>query len=68
MSVLRNSWKVSPFFFFLSILENNVAKVISQDTNQALAGIDKRLGELQAELLKLASTKSDYEDVTDEIY
>ncbi|MDQ0415782.1 recombinase family protein [Mesobacillus stamsii] len=53
---------------FLSILENNIATVISQDNNQALADIDKRLGKLQAELLKLASTKSDYEDVADEIY
>ena len=53
---------------FLSILENNIATVISQDNNQALADIDKRLGELQAELLKLASTKSDYEDVADEIH
>lgn len=53
---------------FLSILENNIATVISQDNNQALAAIDKRLGELQTELLKLASSKSDYEDVADEIY
>lgn len=53
---------------FLSILENNIATVISQDNNQALAVIDNRLEELQAELLKLASTKSDYEDVADEIY
>jgi site-specific DNA recombinase len=53
---------------FLSILENNIATVISQNNNQTLADIDKRLGELQAELLKLASTKSDYEDVADEIY
>jgi len=53
---------------FLSILENNIATAISQDNNQALADIDKRLEELQAELLKLASTKSDYEDVADEIY
>jgi site-specific DNA recombinase len=53
---------------FLSILENNIATVISQNNNQTLADIDKRLGELQTELLKLASTKSDYEDVADEIY
>lgn len=53
---------------FLSILENNIATVISQDNNQALADIEKLLEELQAELLKLASTKSDYEDVADEIY
>ncbi|OYQ65382.1 recombinase zinc beta ribbon domain-containing protein [Aerococcus sp. 1KP-2016] len=53
---------------FLSILDNNIATVISQDNNQALADIEKRLEELQVELLKLASTKSDYEDVADEIY
>lgn len=53
---------------FLSILESNIATVISQDNNQALAEIDKRLEELQIELLKLASTKYDYEDVANEIY
>jgi site-specific DNA recombinase len=53
---------------FLSILDNNIATVISQDNNQALADIENRLEELQVELLKLASTKSDYEDVADEIY
>ena len=30
--------------------------------------IDKRLEELQTKLLKLASSKADYEDVADEIY
>ena len=35
---------------------------------QTLAAIDKRLEELQTELLKLASSKADYEDVADEIY
>ena len=33
-----------------------------------LTAIDKRLTELQAELLKLASSKADYEKVGDEIY
>lgn len=33
-----------------------------------MADIDKRLEELQTELLKLASSKADYEDVADEIY
>ena len=36
--------------------------------NQGLSGIDKRLSELQAELLRLASSKADYEKVGDEIY
>ena len=53
---------------YLSILENNITTVISQNNNQALADIDRRLEELQAELLKLASSKSDYDDVADEIY
>lgn len=44
-----------------------IAMAISQDNNQALADIYKILVELQSELLKLASTKSDYEDVTDDI-
>ena len=35
---------------------------------QPLADIDRRLKELQAELLKLASSRTDYEDVADEIY
>ena len=33
-----------------------------------VTAIDKRLTELQAELLKLASSKADYEKVGDEIY
>lgn len=44
---------------FLSTLEDNIAAVISQDNNQTLAEIDKRLEALQIELLKLASNKSD---------
>ena len=36
--------------------------------NSSHTAIDKRLTELQAELLKLASSKADYEKVGDEIY
>lgn len=53
---------------FLSTLQDNIVTVISRENNQTLAGIDKRLEELQIELLKLASSKADYEDVADEIY
>jgi len=35
--------------------------------NKALADIDKRLEELQTELLKLATSNADYEKVGDEI-
>ena len=33
-----------------------------------MSDIEKRLEELQAELLKLASSRTDYEDVAEEIY
>lgn len=36
--------------------------------SEALADIDKRLKELQTELLKLATSNADYEKVGDEIY
>jgi len=53
---------------FLVTLENNIETVISHENDQTLAGIDIRLQELQTELLKLASSKADYEKVGDEIY
>lgn len=40
----------------------------SHENNKTLTDIDKRLAELQAELLKLASSRTDYEDIADEIY
>lgn len=42
--------------------------MLTQGNDKTLADIDKRLGELQIQLLKLASTKADYEDVAEEIY
>ena len=53
---------------FLSTLQDNIASVINRENNRALADIDKRLEELQTELLKLASSKVDYEKVGEEIY
>ncbi len=53
---------------FLVTLQNNIETVIIHENGQTLATIDKRLEELQTELLKLASSKADYEDVADEIY
>lgn len=53
---------------FLTTLQNNIATVLSKENDNDLTNIDKRLEELQAELLKLASSKADYEDVADEIY
>ena len=53
---------------FLATLQENIETVILHENDQTLADIDARLQELQAELLKLASSKADYEDVADEIY
>lgn len=53
---------------FLAILQNNIETVLSRGSDHALADIDKRLEELQTQLLKLANSKADYEDVADEIY
>ncbi len=53
---------------FLLTLQHNIETVLYHDSGQALASIDARLQELQSELLKLASSKADYEHVADEIY
>lgn len=52
----------------MSLCKNNIETVISHKNDKALDDIDKLLEELQPELLKLASSKADYEDVGDEIY
>jgi site-specific DNA recombinase len=53
---------------FLTTLQNNINTVLSRENNQVLIDIDTRLEELQTQLLKLASSKADYEEVADEIY
>ena len=53
---------------FLTTLRDNIATVINRENNRALADIDKRLEELQTELLKLATSNADYEKVGDEIH
>jgi len=53
---------------FLSTLQTNIATVLSKENDQTLTDIENRLEELQSQLLKLASSKADYEDVADEIY
>ena len=53
---------------FLATLERNIASVLSGKNDNALTEIDGRLEELQMQLLKLASSKADYEDVAEEIY
>ena len=53
---------------FLSTLQTNIATVLSKENDQTLADIDIRLEELQTQLLKLASSKADYEDVAEETH
>ncbi len=53
---------------FLITLQNNIETVLLHGNDTTLVDIDKRLSELQAELLKLASSKADYEKVGNEIY
>ena len=49
-------------------MQKSIETVLSHGNNQALADIDRRLKELQAELLKLAASNTDYEKVGNEIY
>ena len=53
---------------FLTTLRDNIATVINRESDKALADIDKRLEELQTQLLKLASSNVDYEKVGEEIH
>ncbi|NLN24601.1 MAG: recombinase family protein, partial [Bacteroidetes bacterium] len=53
---------------FLATLQNNIETVVIQENDQTLSDIDTQLQELQIELLKLASSKVDYEKIGDEIY
>jgi len=50
------------------ILKGNIETVISHENDTTLADIDKRLNELQTELVKLANSKAEYDKVGDEIY
>jgi site-specific DNA recombinase len=53
---------------FLTTLRDNIATVINRESDKTMADIDKRLEELQTELLKLATSNADYEKVGDEIH
>ena len=53
---------------FLTTLRDNIATVINRESDKELADIDKRLEELQTELLKLATSNANYDNVGDEIH
>ena len=52
---------------FLTILKENIETVISETDNNIVSEIDKKLEELQKDLLRLANSKEDYNDIADEI-
>jgi hypothetical protein len=53
---------------FPSILHDNIATVLNEENDKATDGLDSKLDELQNELLRLANSKADYNNVADEIY
>ena len=53
---------------FLPVLEKNIREVLESESGEQIAEIDRRLGELQQELLRRANGKKEYENVADEIH
>ena len=53
---------------FLEVLSNNIEMVINEQDTTAVAEIEKKLEELQKQLLIRANSKEDYNDIADEIY
>ena len=53
---------------FLSTLQKNIATVLNEENDNTTDEIDRKLEELQQQLLIQAKSKNDYEDVADEIY
>jgi len=53
---------------FLAVLKENIATVLNEECDKATKDIDEKLTNLQKELLRLANSKANYEEVADEIY
>lgn len=53
---------------FLPVLEKNIREVLESESGEQIAEIDRRLGELQQELLRRANGKKEYRDVADEVH
>ncbi len=53
---------------FLSVLEGNIREVLESESGEQIAEIDRKLKELQQELLRLANGKKEYGNVADEIH
>jgi hypothetical protein len=53
---------------FLTILKKNIETVLSEDLDESTADIDKKLEELQTELIQKANSKEAYDNIVNEIY
>jgi site-specific DNA recombinase len=53
---------------FLTTLQNNIATVLSRKNDAAIEDIEKKIEDMQIQLLKLASAHADIKQVTAEIY
>ncbi len=53
---------------FLAILKKNIETVLSEDLDESTADIDKKLEELQTELIQKANSKEAYDNIVNEIY
>lgn len=53
---------------FLSVLEDNIKAVLENGSREQIVEIDRRLEELQQELLRLANGKKEYGNVADKIH
>lgn len=53
---------------FLPVLEKNIREVLESESGEQIAEIDRKLKELQQELLRLANGKKEYGNVADEIH
>lgn len=53
---------------FLPVLEKNIREVLEIESGEQIAEIDRKLKELQQELLRLANSKKEYGNVANEIH
>lgn len=53
---------------FIGILMDNIATVLGEKFDKDTDAVDRKLEELQSELIKQANSKEDYEAMVDEIY
>ena len=53
---------------FIQVLQQNIQKVVNEEDDSSIKEIDQQLEQLQKQLLQLANSKADYNEVADEIF